>query len=55
MSAQTMTVETTTVFELIRWVDGRPTAYVPYGSNCAGCCAAPEATQPARRSCCGGS
>lgn len=54
MSANAMAVETTTVFQLIRWVDGRPTAYRPYTSDCAGCCAPAEATQPARRSCCGG-
>lgn len=54
MSATAMTVETTTVFELIRWVDGRPTSYTPYASNCSGCCGPAEAPRTAPRSCCAG-
>ena len=54
MSAMTMTVETTTIFELVRWVDGQATAYRPYASDCAGCCTPVDAAEPAQRSCCSG-
>jgi hypothetical protein len=44
--------ETATIFELTRFVDGHPTPYVPYTSDCGSCCA-PTSTESASSCGCG--
>jgi hypothetical protein len=46
-------INTTAVFELVRYVDGMAVPYVPYRSDCAGCCANAAAPAAPARSCCG--
>jgi hypothetical protein len=43
----------TAVFELVRFVDGRAVPYQPYRSDCSGCCSTSAATESSG-SCCGG-
>jgi hypothetical protein len=52
MNTTTLTASTS-VFELVRFVDGVAVPYTPYRSDCAGCCA-PAAPTAAPRHCCGG-
>lgn len=40
------------IFELVRFVDGRPVPYRPYTGGCTSCCGAELAAAAPTRSCC---